>query len=117
MFRYNKPVWIVEFGAGNENIAQQKKLIDEAYAEFQAMGFSALLYLNIQDSNITGPNYKLANSDTLSAYISLHWIPQPAGLGSEPPHAITSSNVESSNTKINSLDKTIKETLATLHKY
>lgn len=57
--QYNKPVWIVEFGVGQANEVYQQQLINNALANYKSLGFSALIYLNMKDANITGPNYTL----------------------------------------------------------
>ena len=59
---FNKPVWIVEFGVGSADPVFQQNLINDALANHKAMGFDSLLYLNISDSNIVGPDYRLASS-------------------------------------------------------
>ncbi len=56
---YGKPVWIVEFGAGHSNKLTQEKLISEATGEYDKLGFKSLVYLNMPDANITGPDYSL----------------------------------------------------------
>jgi len=63
---YNKPVWIVEFGAGGANPSDQSNLIQQAVGQYQQLGFQALVYLNISDANITGPDYRLDSSNTFS---------------------------------------------------
>jgi beta-mannanase len=57
--QYNKPVWVVEFGAGNANKTNQAKLIEDAIANYARLGYSALIYLNLKDANIPGPDYSL----------------------------------------------------------
>lgn len=57
--RYGKPVWIVEFGAGNYYADFQQELLRQALSEYSADGYKALVYLNIADSNIVGPDYRL----------------------------------------------------------
>jgi len=54
-----KPVWITEFGAGRADPAVQRDITSQALSRFQADGFSALVYLNITDSNVAGPDYRL----------------------------------------------------------
>lgn len=56
---FGKPVWIVEFGAGNYDLAFQKQLLREALGEYSKDGYAALVYLDIADSNIVGPDYRL----------------------------------------------------------
>lgn len=57
--QYGKPVWIVEFGAGHSDPAYQKELIDDALASYRQFGYSKLIYLNMVDANIVGPDYHL----------------------------------------------------------
>jgi cellulose synthase (UDP-forming) len=57
--QYNKPVWIVEFGAGKANRDAQKQLINEAVTQYKDLGFSSVVYLNLVDANIIGPDYTL----------------------------------------------------------
>jgi hypothetical protein len=69
--QYGKPVWITEFGAGTYDPVFQKQLIQEALREYRQDGYSALIYLNIADANIIGPDYKLHG---LSAFGNLFVI-------------------------------------------
>jgi cellulose synthase (UDP-forming) len=57
--QYNKPVWIVEFGAGKSNRIAQLQLINEAETQYKELGFSSVVYLNLVDANIVGPDYTL----------------------------------------------------------
>ncbi len=57
--KLGKPVWIVEFGAGNTDKETQARLVREAQKTFETLGFEKLLYLNIEDSNIPGIDYRL----------------------------------------------------------
>jgi len=59
--QYNKPMWIVEFGVGKANRDDQKQLINEALAQYKSLGFSSVVYLNLIDSNIVGPDYTLSS--------------------------------------------------------
>lgn len=63
---FNKPMWIVEFGVGNANPTNQAAIISEAKSKYKEEGFEALIYLNIADSNISGPDYRLSSSDIFS---------------------------------------------------
>ena len=56
-----KPVWIAEFGAGKADPLLQTDLLNQALHNYRADGFSAIVYLNSADSNIAGPDYRLAN--------------------------------------------------------
>lgn len=56
---YNKPVWIVEFGIGRADQLVQQQLIQQASSQFRADGFQALLYLDMKDANLNGPDYRL----------------------------------------------------------
>lgn len=56
---YNKPVWIVEFGVGRADQLVQQQLIRQASSQFRANGFQALLYLDMKDANLNGPDYRL----------------------------------------------------------
>lgn len=58
---YGKPLWITEFGVGTADKGYQQQLIKEALSQYQADGFDALLYLDIVDANIIGPDYRLHN--------------------------------------------------------
>jgi cellulose synthase (UDP-forming) len=57
--QFGKPVWIVEFGAGNYYSDFQQQLLRQALSQYSAYGYGALVYLNIADSNIVGPDYRL----------------------------------------------------------
>jgi cellulose synthase (UDP-forming) len=59
--QYGKPVWVVEFGAGHGDPVYQKQLVDDALNTYQSLGYSKLIYLNMVDANIVGPNYHLDN--------------------------------------------------------
>jgi cellulose synthase (UDP-forming) len=61
MKSFGKPLWIVEFGVGNQEPTYQTSLINEALRQYNEIGFNKLIYLNIPDSNILGPNYTLAD--------------------------------------------------------
>lgn len=61
---FHKPLWIVELGVGKADPAFQRQLVEDALAHYKDMGFDALVYLNIADSNITGPDYHL--NDTIA---------------------------------------------------
>jgi hypothetical protein len=61
MKQFNKPVWIVEFGAGRTNAKNQKLIIEDALRSYKSLGFSALIYLDMKDANISGPNYSLSS--------------------------------------------------------
>ncbi len=63
-----KPVWIAEFGAGKADPILQQTLVGQALHNYQADGYSAIVYLNSADSNIAGPDYRLPN---FSAFGSL----------------------------------------------
>jgi beta-mannanase len=65
---YNKPVWIVEFGAGHANKTNQKFMIDEATSQYKQLGFSALIYLNMVDANIQGPDYHLDSANDFGSF-------------------------------------------------
>jgi cellulose synthase (UDP-forming) len=68
--QYQKPVWIVEFGVGKANRVNQKILIDQAIKEFQPLGFNTLVYLNMTDANINGPDYKLNDVNDFGSFFS-----------------------------------------------
>lgn len=61
----NKPVWITEFGVGDEKISFQTKLLNEALSQYRADGYSALIYMNIVDPNAHGPDYILPSINEL----------------------------------------------------
>jgi beta-mannanase len=83
--KFGKPVWIVEFGAGNSNPAYQKQMTSEAITQFLQLGFSALIYLNIADSNIIGPNYAFNNSGDLIKILGLKLQPSSPITETKPP--------------------------------
>ncbi|HUP26648.1 MAG TPA: glycosyltransferase family 2 protein [Candidatus Limnocylindrales bacterium] len=66
LFLFNKPVWITEFGVGMYDERYQQSLINDAVNNFKNDGYSALVYLNIPDSNIVGPDYHLRNLSEFS---------------------------------------------------
>ncbi len=55
----SKDIWIVEFGAGRVNRKNQRKLIDDSLSNYDSLGFSSLVYLDLRDANIVGPDYRL----------------------------------------------------------
>lgn len=59
--QYKKPVWIVEFGAGKANRDAQLQLINQAISQYNELGFTAVVYLNLVDANIVGPDYTLTS--------------------------------------------------------
>jgi len=66
---YKKPVWITEFGVGNDDSKYQKQLIQDAINNYRYYDYSALVYINITDSNTKGPNYRIKDLRVLkSAY-------------------------------------------------
>jgi hypothetical protein len=67
LHQYNKPVWIVEFGAGRTNRINQQRLIDDAASQYQRLGFKELIYLNMTDANINGPDYRLDSANDFSS--------------------------------------------------
>lgn len=66
LFGFNKPVWIVEFGAGNANNKFQTRLVKDALRSYKKLGFSTLVYLNMIDANINGPDYRLADKTVIN---------------------------------------------------
>lgn len=69
---FGKPVWIVELGVGNANKTYQQSLIRDSLALHKEYGYDAVVYLNIADSNIEGPDYRLDNTSILFNSISTH---------------------------------------------
>lgn len=69
--RYKKPVWIVEFGAGRSDAHFQKRMLNDAFSNYRRMGFSALIYINIKDNNIKGPNYSFVNTHDLFSILEI----------------------------------------------
>lgn len=59
LYYYNKPVWIVEFGAGAANAQQQAHIIEEALQTYKSRGYAALIYINAKDANLKMPDYRL----------------------------------------------------------
>ena len=55
----DKPLWIAEFGVGTSNAELQAKILKEGLSQYDDLGFDSILYLNIRDSNIIGPDYRL----------------------------------------------------------
>jgi hypothetical protein len=62
-------VWIVEFGAGSANKNNQQELINEAVSDYQQLGYGVLIYLNISDANIQGPDYRLNPSNNFGGIL------------------------------------------------
>jgi cellulose synthase (UDP-forming) len=58
---FGKPVWITEFGAGNADPKFQTSLLKDTLRHYRSYGYDALIYLNIPDSNINGPDYRLSD--------------------------------------------------------
>lgn len=71
--QYGKPVWIAEFGAGSANTKYQQALINDALKSYKTMGFKALVYLNMKDANIKGPDYTLHK---ISEFADIYSLPQ-----------------------------------------
>lgn len=69
---FNKPVWIVEFGAGNADPVFQKAFIADALESYKALGYKALVYLDIADSNIAGPDYQLHDKNLQQIFTNKH---------------------------------------------
>lgn len=70
--QYNKPVWVTEFGAGNFDKEYQARLIKDAVDNYQTYGFSALIYINLTDSNINGPDYSFEHVADLTSLLGLN---------------------------------------------
>jgi cellulose synthase (UDP-forming) len=68
--QYNKPLWIVEFGAGKANRSDQLQLINEALSQYKDLGFSSIVYLNLIDANIVGPDYSLNSANDFGSFFS-----------------------------------------------
>ncbi len=71
LFSFNKPVWVVEFGAGHSDPKTQNFIIKDALNSYKKLGFDALIYLNMVDANINGPDYRL-NDQTILNINSQH---------------------------------------------
>lgn len=69
LMNFKKPVWVVEFGAGHTNPEFQNYLINDALDSYKQLGFGALIYLNMVDANINGPNYTLTDTEVLNIKI------------------------------------------------
>ncbi|HSX23963.1 MAG TPA: glycosyltransferase family 2 protein [Candidatus Saccharimonadales bacterium] len=83
---HGKPVWITEFGAGNTNPDYQKKLTEEAVAQYKEYGFAALIYINIPDSNlVNGPNYEFSDAKELIQVLGLAKTPKLVETANEAP--------------------------------
>lgn len=61
LFGLGKPIWIVEYGAGSKNPNIQRRVIEQSVSNYKSAGFQSLVYLNIPDSNIDGPDYSIDN--------------------------------------------------------
>jgi len=70
LLSYHKPVWIAEFGVGRSDPTYQTELIKSALAQYRADGYQALVYLNIPEPNVVGPNYTLSNVSILDGLFS-----------------------------------------------
>ena len=68
LFNFNKPVWVVEFGAGHSNPKTQDYIVKDALKTYRELGFDALIYLNMVDANIKGPDYRLNDFKILNFY-------------------------------------------------
>jgi cellulose synthase (UDP-forming) len=75
--KYGKPVWITEFGAGNKDKEFQRQLITDAVNTYQGYGFAALIYINIPDSNIPGPDYSFDDPSELMQLLDPAPIQKP----------------------------------------
>ncbi len=62
---FGKPVWIAELGFDNSDAEYQKFVLNEAVNEFAADGYEALVYIDIPDSNLSGPDYRLLDLNEL----------------------------------------------------
>jgi cellulose synthase (UDP-forming) len=80
---YGKPVWIVEFGAGKANRENQKLLIADALENYGQLGFAALVYLNLKDANIVGPDYGLEAVNDFAALFK-EVLPEVPAVKPEP---------------------------------
>lgn len=69
--QYKKPVWMAELGIGKANPELQRVMISEAIAHHKEFGFSAVVYLNIPDSNVIGPDYRLDDLTLLGGPFTL----------------------------------------------
>jgi cellulose synthase (UDP-forming) len=66
---FGKPIWVVEFGAGRANIKNQQIIIADALNNYESLGFESLVYLNLIDANIVGPDYRL---DSLNEFANIY---------------------------------------------
>ncbi len=82
LLSYNKPVWVVEFGVGTSNVAYQQQLINDSLKSYKQLGFSALLYLNMKDANLNGPNYSLHSLEQFGDLFKVS--PKPASIKFQP---------------------------------
>lgn len=71
LFDLGKPVWIVEFGAGHADEQFQDTLIADSLSNYAKYGFNAIIYLNLIDANIVGPDYRLHSGEALSNALKL----------------------------------------------
>jgi len=99
MFKYNKPVWIAEFGVGNDNPQIQREIIQNALENYRADGYGALVYLNIPDSNIGGIDYRLKKLSVLGQTFTPNEA--VARLTQQAGSASSHSKVSTSQSKLN----------------
>lgn len=86
LFVYGKPVWIAEFGAGKDNPSYQSQLIRDAINEYKMDGYAALVYLNIKDPNIDGPDYRVENISVLgSGFSETPFVSHALAIGAQKP--------------------------------
>lgn len=84
LLNHHKPLWVVEFGAGKANPKNQALLIGDALANYQKLGFKALVYLDLADANIAGPDYRLgALNDFYPFYEKVLPIPSITTIASQ----------------------------------
>ncbi|MDL2363179.1 MAG: glycosyltransferase [Patescibacteria group bacterium] len=65
LFDLGKPVWIAELAIGKENTQVQTDLLASALQQYRGFGYSALIYLDVADVNIIGPDYTIADLNSL----------------------------------------------------
>jgi len=66
LLQYGKPLWITELGIGRANPEIQHVILQEAISNYKILGFDTMVYVNIPDSNIDGPDYRLNKLTTLT---------------------------------------------------
>ncbi len=114
--RYGKPLWVTELGIGRKNPYNQRMILEEALATYSDLGIDALLYVNIPDSNIKGPNYILNDLSTLTKHFE-KTQPSPTRINKKRMKTESNSENEKKESKSNVLIIKSPKDIATLKIY